>query len=107
MIHDDEEAHANLKKYGDAFRYQLVAALHVDEWAQKLGDPDDPLPNMHPVEIRGWVNALQNVAAMLRQGNYLPGAAFEQFVRTELRSLSSTLRAARRAPARAVLRGAR
>ena len=37
---------------------------------------------MDEKEVRGWVNALQNVAAFLRQGYYLPGGIhFEQVVR--------------------------
>jgi hypothetical protein len=37
---------------------------------------------MDELEVRGWVNALQQVAAYFRQGYYLPGGMqFEQVVR--------------------------
>lgn len=81
--YQDELTHERLEEYGDAFRYQLVAALQLSEWAETLADPDDPINRtMNAVEIRGWVNALQNVAAYLRQGYYLPeGRMFEGVVR--------------------------
>jgi hypothetical protein len=72
--YDDAQARADLEWHGDAFRYQLVAALHLSEWAETLADESDPIyESMEANEIRGWVNALQNVAAYLRQGYYLPG----------------------------------
>ena len=78
--YDNEGAHADLEKYGDAFRFQLVAALQLSEWAEKL--EADPIPDMDPTEMRGWVDALQEVAALLRQGHYLPGGpGFEDVMR--------------------------
>ena len=80
--YDDEKAHADLEKYGDAFRFQLIAARHLDDWAKQLEDPDSPLTaEMDEIELRGWVNAIRNVAAFLRQGYYLPGGQhYEQIV---------------------------
>ena len=89
--YDDEKARADLEKYGDAFRFQLIAALHLSDWAERLDDPDDPIRKSMDVretrgwvnerEIHGWVNALQAVAAYLRQGYYLPGGnLFEEVV---------------------------
>lgn len=80
LLYSDEETREYLERFGDAFRYQLVGALQLDEWAANL--EDDPIASMDPVEVRGWVNALRNVAAILRQGNYLPGGSlFEGVVR--------------------------
>lgn len=80
--YSDEKAHVDLEKYGDAFRLQLVAALHLDSWAARLQEDDALARRLDEKEIRGWVNALQNVAALLRQGYYLPdGLHFEEVVR--------------------------
>jgi hypothetical protein len=49
----------------------------MDAWVERLQDPDS-LASKHldELEVRGWVNALQNIAAFLRQGSYLPGGDF-------------------------------
>ena len=52
-------------------------ALYLDRWADRLQDPESPASRelsreLDEKEIRGWVNALQNVAALLRQGDFLP-----------------------------------
>jgi hypothetical protein len=80
--YDDEKAHADLEEYGDAFRFQLVAALHMDAWVERLQDPDSRASRgMDEIEVRGWITALKNLAAFLRQGYYLPGGSFfEQVV---------------------------
>ena len=81
--YDDDKAHADLERFGDAYRFQLVAALHLDGWIANLQDPGSPaLQSIDEQELRGWVNALQHVAAYLRQGYYLPGGQlFEEVVR--------------------------
>ena len=82
--YDDERAHANLKRYGDAFRFQLVLALFLDEWVDVLKDPESAgyERSMGEHELRGWVWALQGVADSLRSGDYLPGGCiFEHVVR--------------------------
>jgi hypothetical protein len=83
--YDDERAHAALENYGDAFRYQLVAALHLDAWADRVEEDDSPAAQtMNPLEVRGYVNALREVAASIRQCAYLPGGiAFESVQRRE------------------------
>jgi hypothetical protein len=83
--YDDERAHTLLEEYGDAFRYQLVAALHIAGWAEELADPENPVRrSIDPTQINGWVYALGHVAASLRQGYYLPGGeSFEATVRRE------------------------
>jgi len=85
LDYDDARAHAALEEFGDAFRYQLVAALHLDGWADRLEDDDNQVRNtLDPVEIRGWVTSLRNIAATIRMGQYLPvGDAYEQVQRPE------------------------
>lgn len=46
----------------------------MDAWTERLQDRNSPAAQaLDEHELRGWVNALQNVAAFLRQGYYLPG----------------------------------
>ena len=80
--YNDDAAHAALETYGDAFRYQLAAALHLSDWAERMSDPEDPIhETMDAQEIQGWINAIHHVAGYLRQGYYLPGGLhFEQVV---------------------------
>jgi hypothetical protein len=82
--YDEERAHENLERYGDVFRYQLLMALDISQWAESLADPRGPTRNaMDARQMLGWVDALQNVAACLRQGDYLPGGSrFEGMRRT-------------------------
>jgi hypothetical protein len=83
--YDDERTHAARDKYGDAFRYQLVAALHLDAWADGLEGGDSPAATtMDPVELIGFVNALRAVAALIRRCEYLPGGfAYEGVLNRE------------------------
>jgi hypothetical protein len=84
LAYDDEEAHKSLEKCGDAFRYQLVMALHLDAWAARLLEDEGALARegLSPGETRGWVTALQELAAQIRQGAYLPGGIhFEDIAR--------------------------
>jgi hypothetical protein len=86
LDYDDEKAHANLEKYGDAFRYQLVMALHLDAWAARLLEDEGALARegLSPGETRAWVTALQELAALIRQGAYVPGGSnFDPVVRRE------------------------
>lgn len=84
LDYDDEKARADLEKYGDAFRFQLIAAMQLSDWADRLADPDDPTHRMMDErEIRGWVNALREVAAVIRQGSYLPGGPLYEGVLRE------------------------
>ena len=85
LDYDDERAHAALKEHGDAFRYQLVAALHLDAWADRLEAGDSPATGVvDPATVVGWVNALRNIAAGIRECEYLPGGgAYEQVQRRE------------------------
>jgi hypothetical protein len=80
--YDDAKAHGDLEKYGDAFRFQLIAALHLDRCVDRLQDPESAASReLDEKELRAWVTALQSVAAFLRQGYYLPdGANYEEVV---------------------------
>jgi hypothetical protein len=61
-----------LKRHGDSFRYQLVAARWTEEWADRLeNDPAFAVANEYQ---SGYVRALREVTAHLRQGDFLPGA---------------------------------
>ena len=69
--------------YGDAFRYQLIAAKHIHEWAERLERPS--LAIIEPEQNEGFVKALREVAAHLRQGEYLPrGTLYEDTIRDSL-----------------------
>jgi hypothetical protein len=70
--YDRAKARRTLKKHGDAFRYQLVAARQLEKWA----DMDD-VTMSSPTTDKAWVDghrrALREVAAHLRLGEYVPG----------------------------------
>ena len=75
---DDEEAldeaRRTLQRFGDAFRYQLVMAMHLEHQAAHLeelragGQLGEELGD-------GYVEALRHIAEGLRGGNYLPGGS--------------------------------
>ena len=64
-----------LKKHGNAFRYQLVAARHLDQWAD-LAKVTSKSPTADLSWIHGHEEALREVAERLRAGEYLPGGRF-------------------------------
>jgi hypothetical protein len=68
--YDPVKAERSLAEHGDAFRYQLVAARHIEQWANRADvrtlDNDARFTD-------GVVDALRGVAAHLRQGDHLPG----------------------------------
>ncbi len=70
--YDRAKAQRDLKKHGDAFRHQLVVARHLEEWADR-----DEVAAKSPTSDKTWLaghaNALRDVAARLRKGDYLPG----------------------------------
>jgi hypothetical protein len=59
-----------LEEYGDAFRYQLVAARWIQQWADRL---EEHAPLIGEQYNEGYVQALREVTAHLRQGDFLPG----------------------------------
>ena len=69
--YDAAKARRALEEHGDAFRYQLIAARHMERWAdslEKSGGPD-----VDKQFQAGYIRALREVSADLRQGDYLPG----------------------------------
>jgi hypothetical protein len=57
--YDDAKAHADLVKHGDVFRYQLLAALFLDGWVERLQDDDPPIrASMSEEEIPGWITEI-------------------------------------------------
>lgn len=59
-----------LEQHGDPYRYQLVIARHLDGWADRN---EKGFPGTDKQFTDGFALALQEVAAHLRQGDYLPG----------------------------------
>jgi len=62
-----------LMKHGDVFRAQLVAARWLEGYRQRrLADTND----WPPEHEEGWDEAMRDVIAHLRQGDFLPGGVF-------------------------------
>jgi hypothetical protein len=61
-------------EHGDAYRAQLVAARWVEGWRERTL-AEDPVGSGDASEdwLRGWDEALREVAAHLRQGDLIPG----------------------------------
>ena len=72
-IAEPRSARELLEQHGDRFRFQLVIALHLDGWARRADERRDANPK--PEFNDGFVRALEEVAAHIRQGNYLPGGS--------------------------------
>jgi hypothetical protein len=70
-IYDPAKAERALVEHGNAYRYQLVTARHIERWAGRL-DKAGPL-GVDPAWEQGFEKALRDIAAHLRQGDYLPG----------------------------------
>ena len=72
--YDRRRTERALEKYGDAFRFQLVTARQLERWADRLraSSPSD----LEKKYVQGYVQALREVAAHLRQCSYLPGGVF-------------------------------
>ncbi len=69
-MYEPAKAERALAEYGDAYRYQLVAALHIQRWAERAEEG-----RTAGVWTEGHAKALREIAAHLRQGDYLPGGA--------------------------------
>jgi hypothetical protein len=74
--YDASAARQSLERFGDAFRFQLVAARHLERRADRL--ERDRLLDGDESYLRGHVKALREVAANLRKGNYLPGGPLHE-----------------------------
>jgi hypothetical protein len=71
--YDRAAAERALRQFGDAFRYQLVAARHIENWADDIEAGREAPDAPHPRFSDGVLYALRDVAAQLRCGDYLPG----------------------------------
>ncbi len=69
---DPAETKRLLKKHGNAFRYQLLTARHLERWAD-LASVTSKSPTADLSWIHGHEEALREVAERLRAGDYLPG----------------------------------
>ncbi|MFE1731693.1 hypothetical protein ACFW6X_16250 [Streptomyces bacillaris] len=73
---DEERAQEALNSEdGKLYRNHLHIAMHLSQWAERetertKGDDTDEL------RTTGFVHALEEVAAHLRQADYLPGSDF-------------------------------
>ncbi len=66
-----------LARFGDGFRFQLVAARHISGWADRTEEAIGTLLHSRSEDAdRAFVSALREVAAHLRQCDYVPGGAF-------------------------------
>jgi hypothetical protein len=72
--YDPVKVERALAEHGDAFRYQLVAARQIEQWAD-ADDASMSSPTADAKWIDGHRSALRDVAAHLRQGDHLPGGA--------------------------------
>ena len=72
---DLEEARQALRQHGDIYRYQLVAAIQLEERAQMFEEQTGESAALlgTPEFVAGRIHALREVAANLRCGSYLPG----------------------------------
>ncbi len=68
-----EQALRLLREQPELYRNHLVQARTLDGWAERMFDVKD---QMDEERFRGWQDALENVAAFLRQGYFLPGGSF-------------------------------
>lgn len=62
-----------LKEHGDVYRAQLVAARHIEGWAKRQEEQRESPTTVDPTYNDGFVYALREITAHLRQGSYLPG----------------------------------
>ena len=69
---DRAKAKRDLERHGNAFRYQLVVARQLEQWAE--GDAvAAKSATADKTWLAGHAAALRDLAARLRQGAYLPG----------------------------------
>jgi hypothetical protein len=65
-----------LSEHGDAFRYQLLAARWIQQWADRM-EKDKSQEELYS---EGYVQALREVIAHLRQGDFLPGGQVYELI---------------------------
>jgi len=69
---EDEDRH--LAEHRELFLNHLLIAKHLEVWAANLVEQE--LGGLDPQRKKGYVDALDAVAAHLRLGHYLPGGTF-------------------------------
>jgi len=70
--YEDGDAASRLDgPHADVYRSHLVVALWLDGWRERV--MDDQLRRLREVDDDGFEHALREVAAHLRQGDFLPG----------------------------------
>ena len=68
---DLSEAKRQLAEKGEVYRAQLVAAHWIEGWRERLEEDESPTKNEEWSD--GYVTALREVTAHLRQGDLIPG----------------------------------
>ncbi|WP_149264373.1 hypothetical protein [Actinomadura sp. K4S16] len=71
-----DEQHARRLLAGDdavLYRNHLAIAKWIDGWAETLGKDNDEDPDSYSA---GFEKGVREIAAHLRQGDYVPGGAF-------------------------------
>jgi len=71
---DVARAHGTLKEHGETYRAQLVMALWLDGWRERMAGHD------WDGEAAGeaFDYGAREIAAHLRQGDFLPGGVFHR-----------------------------
>ncbi len=69
---DRLDEQALLEQHGDLYRNHLAIALWVSGWRERLAESRQPRTG----DFNGEDYALGEIAAHLRQGDFLPGGAF-------------------------------
>ena len=94
-IHEPGRSRRLLDEHGEVYRAQLVAARHLVMWADRI--ENRPAYGVDERHLRGFMNGLLEVAAHLRQGDYLPGGRLyeDEEGRVDVASFSRPPRRAR------------
>lgn len=66
-LYDPTKAKRALDEHPALYTNHLAIAERLQQWAKKVDDPGNP-------QIHGFADALYDVAAHLRQADYLPGS---------------------------------
>jgi hypothetical protein len=77
-IFDWSEEHAvrMLAEHHDLYLNHLLVAKHLEFWASSLDERKEAGDPNHPDLDKGFILALEELAASLRLGRYLPGGDF-------------------------------
>lgn len=86
------DARRALREHGDTYRAQLVAAHMLAGYRERRLDHNKQPPLGFSQEyMDGWDEAMRDVIAHLRQGDFLPGSGwFEDEVESRLRTPSQS-----------------